>query len=385
MAALLALGVTAALVLGVLMLPEPVPTLAPLVVPNLPATGVANPITGVLLAFRALDTLLEAIVLVIALIGVWSFAPDRAWGGRPGPRYQADPDGILAYLARLLPPLGIVIGIYLFWAGADHPGGKFQSATILAAMWMLVQMAGLADSPRTDQRRPARRHRDRAAGLRRGRRAGPVDGRGLSRLPGRLGQAADPGHRDRAAADAGAGAGAADERAAESWGRDERAGRSERSHRAPSAEVSERRDLFALTACALVGIGLYGLIAQPHPLRKLVAFNIMGSGVFVLFGALAKRGAAAGLLADPVPQALLITAIVVAFAATAVTVALLLRLIETTDSASLAEAPRRTRMKRPPRSLCSLPPGGWPVPRGGLRDWRRGFMRRVSCEARWSN
>jgi len=94
--------------------------------------------------------------------------------------------------------------------------------------------------------------------------------------------------------------------------------------------------LFALCACLLVGVGLYGLIVQPHPLRKLVAFNVMGSGVFVLFGALAKRGAAAGMLADPVPQALLITAIVVAFAATAVTVALLLRLIEATDSASLA-------------------------------------------------
>jgi multicomponent Na+:H+ antiporter subunit C len=97
--------------------------------------------------------------------------------------------------------------------------------------------------------------------------------------------------------------------------------------------------LFAMCACALVGIGLYGLIVQPHPLRKLVAFNIMGSGVFVLFGALAKRGAAAGMAADPVPQALLITAIVVAFAATAVTVALLLRLIESTDSASLANEP----------------------------------------------
>ena len=97
--------------------------------------------------------------------------------------------------------------------------------------------------------------------------------------------------------------------------------------------------LFALCACALVGIGLYGLIVQPHPLRKLVAFNIMGSGVFVLFGALTKRGAAAGMAADPVPQALLITAIVVAFAATAVTVALLLRLIESTDTASLANEP----------------------------------------------
>ena len=148
----LSLGVTAALVLCVLALPEPGPTLAPQVARELPATGVGNPITGVLLAFRALDTLLEAIVLVIALIGVWSLAPDRFWGGRPGMRHHADPDGVLAYFARVLPPIGIVVGIYLFWAGADHPGGKFQSATILAAMWMLAQMAGLADAPAVGNR-----------------------------------------------------------------------------------------------------------------------------------------------------------------------------------------------------------------------------------------
>lgn len=148
----LSAGVTAVLGVCVLTLPDPAPSLAPLVLAELPATGVGNPITGVLLAFRAVDTLLEAVVLVIALLGVWSLAPDGAWGGRPGSRYSADPDGVLAYLARVLPPLGIVIALYLFWAGADHPGGKFQSATILAAMWMLVQMAGLGDAPRIDQR-----------------------------------------------------------------------------------------------------------------------------------------------------------------------------------------------------------------------------------------
>ncbi len=147
LAALLSAVVAAALVLGVLALPDPAPTLAPQVVANLAATQVGNPITGVLLAFRALDTLLEAIVLVIALIGVWSLAPDGLWGGRPGQRHVADPEGIFAYLARLLPPIGIVVAVYIFWAGADHPGGKFQAATILAAMWMLVQMAGLADVP----------------------------------------------------------------------------------------------------------------------------------------------------------------------------------------------------------------------------------------------
>ena len=97
--------------------------------------------------------------------------------------------------------------------------------------------------------------------------------------------------------------------------------------------------LFGLGAAALVGIGLYGLIVLPHPLRKIIAFNVMGSGVFLLFGALAKRGAGAGLLADPVPQALLITAIVVAFAASALAIALIVRLIESTDSASLASDP----------------------------------------------
>ena len=94
--------------------------------------------------------------------------------------------------------------------------------------------------------------------------------------------------------------------------------------------------LFGLCAAALVGIGLYGLIVLAHPLRKIVAFNVMGTGVFVLFGALARRGGAAGLNADPVPQALLITAIVVAFAASALAIALTVRLIEATDSASLA-------------------------------------------------
>jgi multisubunit Na+/H+ antiporter MnhB subunit len=147
LALVISVGVTAALALAVLTLPDPAPSLANEVAADIGSTAVKNPITAVLLAFRALDTLLEAVVLVIALIGVWSLAPDAAWGGRPGRRHHGDPNGIFAYLARLLPPIGVIVGTYIFWAGADHPGGKFQGATILAAMWMLVLMAGLADTP----------------------------------------------------------------------------------------------------------------------------------------------------------------------------------------------------------------------------------------------
>ncbi len=97
--------------------------------------------------------------------------------------------------------------------------------------------------------------------------------------------------------------------------------------------------LFGLCAAALIGLGLYGLIANPHPLRKILAFNVVGSGVFLLFGAIAYRGAAAGFGGDPVPQALLITGIVVAFSATALAVALLLRLFDESGSATLAADP----------------------------------------------
>lgn len=95
-------------------------------------------------------------------------------------------------------------------------------------------------------------------------------------------------------------------------------------------------DLFGVVAALLVGIGLYGLIVNPQPLRKILAFNVIGNGVFLLFGAIAHRGAAFGLGSDPVPQALLITGLVVAFSATALAVALLLRLVEATGSDTLA-------------------------------------------------
>jgi multisubunit Na+/H+ antiporter MnhB subunit len=151
-AALAAGCVTAALAVVVLALPEPAPTLAPEVADHIGTIGVGNPITAVLMAFRATDTLLEAIVVLFALVGVWSLAPDRVWGGRPGPQYRADPDGVLAYFARTLPPIGLVVGIYIFWIGADLPGGKFQGSTILAAMWLLAMKAGLVDAPPVSRR-----------------------------------------------------------------------------------------------------------------------------------------------------------------------------------------------------------------------------------------
>ena len=135
----------------VLLLPDPAPTLAPAAVAHLPATGLGNPVTGVLIAYRAIDTLLEAVVLLPALIGVWSLATDRCWGGAPILRYPRQ-DGALTLLAQVLPPFGIILGIYLCWNGADEPGGAFQGGAVLAAMWALILLAGLADAPPVSRR-----------------------------------------------------------------------------------------------------------------------------------------------------------------------------------------------------------------------------------------
>ena len=151
-AAALSALTAAALAGAVLLLPVSAPTLAPTVVAHAWATSLTNPVTNVLMAFRAMDTMLEKVVLLLAIIGVWSLAPDDAWGGHPGPRHQADPVGVLVFLARLLPPIGIVVGIYIFWTGANHPGGAFQGGAILASMWLLAIMAGLTDTPPVGRR-----------------------------------------------------------------------------------------------------------------------------------------------------------------------------------------------------------------------------------------
>ena len=81
---------------------------------------------------------------------------------------------------------------------------------------------------------------------------------------------------------------------------------------------------YVFTGLSLFVIGLIGVTASPHPLRKILALNIMGSGVFLLLVAPADR--AAGGAADPVPHAMVLTGIVVAVSATALALALARRL-----------------------------------------------------------
>ena len=131
----------------VLLFPDEGPSLAPQSMQHLPDTGLGNPVTAVLIAYRAFDTMLEKVVLVLTVVGVWSLAADRYWGGAPGEPRAERPEPTLAFLAQVLAPLGILVGIHIFWAGADEPGGAFQGGAILAAMWIIVMMARLSEAP----------------------------------------------------------------------------------------------------------------------------------------------------------------------------------------------------------------------------------------------
>lgn len=87
--------------------------------------------------------------------------------------------------------------------------------------------------------------------------------------------------------------------------------------------------LYAISGVVLFAIGLYGLFTCEHVVRKIIAANVMGSGVFLVLVALARRTPSG--LPDPVPHALVLTGIVVSVSATACALALAKRLERAED------------------------------------------------------
>lgn len=120
-------------------LPSPPIQLADLVYGNLTDSGASNPVTGVLLNFRAYDTLLEIAVLLVAVSGIGTL-PEAF---HKHPSTVRAPSQVLLALVRLLVPLMMLIAGYLLWAGSHAPGGAFQAGAILNAAAILIFLAGL--------------------------------------------------------------------------------------------------------------------------------------------------------------------------------------------------------------------------------------------------
>lgn len=87
--------------------------------------------------------------------------------------------------------------------------------------------------------------------------------------------------------------------------------------------------LFGLTGVALMVLGLRGALLHTSNLGRVIAINVCGAGVFLMFVAIAFP--VGGGTIDAVPHALVLTGIVVAVSATALALALGRRLLEASD------------------------------------------------------
>lgn len=97
----------------------------------------------------------------------------------------------------------------------------------------------------------------------------------------------------------------------------------------------ERATIYAVLAIAIFLVGLYSVIVRVDLLRRVVAANVMASGVFLFFIAMASREPPE--VTDPVPQAMVLTGIVVSISATALGLALVRYIQASTGTTRLPE------------------------------------------------
>ena len=100
-------------------------------------SGVESPVTAVLLNFRGYDTLLEVMVLLLAVIGVWSLA--RA----PVSSQKTEISPVQMGVVRLLTPVLCLVAAYLVWQGSHLAGGAFQGGAIFGAAGVLLLVSEL--------------------------------------------------------------------------------------------------------------------------------------------------------------------------------------------------------------------------------------------------
>ena len=91
--------------------------------------------------------------------------------------------------------------------------------------------------------------------------------------------------------------------------------------------------LYALASMALFTLSLYAFITYAHLVRKILALNVMSSAVFLLLINIAQRNRDG--IPDPVPQAMVLTGIVVAVSATGFALALARRIYSTLGTTTL--------------------------------------------------
>lgn len=104
-----------------------------------------------------------------------------------------------------------------------------------------------------------------------------------------------------------------------------------------------------ITGLALILIGMWGLLTHRNILRIIIAFSLMGTGTHIMIVAIGyvtsgtapiidralKLSEAPTRAVDPIPSALVVTAIVIGLAVTAVMLAYAIRLYQSKKTLSI--------------------------------------------------
>ncbi len=110
-------------------------------------TGAVNIVAGVILDYRAFDTLGESHVLFIAtccvmiLLRLDSDGKGKKEAEENDRIYEPKNDAILQYIARFLVPIIMLYGIYVVFNGHISPGGGFSGGAIIGAGLILYLIA----------------------------------------------------------------------------------------------------------------------------------------------------------------------------------------------------------------------------------------------------
>lgn len=101
------------------------------------ATGSANLVTAVIVAYRGLDTLGEVVVLFCAATSVVLILSLFPLGGRP-----SDPSRMVSHTAGVLPAPILLLAVYFMAHSHLSPGGGFPGGTVMASAFLLVMLGG---------------------------------------------------------------------------------------------------------------------------------------------------------------------------------------------------------------------------------------------------
>jgi multisubunit Na+/H+ antiporter MnhB subunit len=137
--AVLATALVAAIGLSALGIEDPPHSAGMAALERMGDTGLGNPVTGVLLLFRNLDTLLEMAVLLTALLGARAIAHTSSSDESTVVEASAS---LVGALLAILVPLSILIATHLLLAGTNDPGGAFQAGAVMAAGGVALIMTG---------------------------------------------------------------------------------------------------------------------------------------------------------------------------------------------------------------------------------------------------